>query len=221
MDTERVQVGWRFLFWWVLASTVVLALGLAVGFFATVLSHAFFFVSKLGVVGEALNFAVGGAVAGALLGSAQQRYLRRGVLPADWWVLASTVGWAVGAGMGGAVDLVVGGEGLNFALMVAVGGASVGIAQWLVLRRQVARAGWWVLTNTLVGGALGGAVDLVVGGLGGLDASAGLAVLAIIPLLPVGGFLASAVYGVITGGVLVWLLRQPVTQEPSLPQDAV
>ncbi len=67
---------------------------------------------------------------------------------------------------------------------VAVGGVVVRVLQWLVLRRQVGRAGWWVLAST-VGWAVGGHV-------GG---TLGWAVL-------------GAVYGAITGSVLVWLLRQ-------------
>ena len=67
------------------------------------------------------------------------------------------------------------------------------------LRRQVARASWWVLASTVgwvVGGFLSGAV-------------------------PVGGFLGwaalEAVYGAITGTALVWLLRQrpPSFDQPS------
>ena len=109
------------------------------------------------------------------------------------WVLASTVGLAVGLAAGAALltiiafSTLVGGSGidpLTSAMEGALLGASVGIAQWLVLRRKVSRAGWWVLASTV------GAVLLVT---------------------VVG-------YGAITGGVMVWLLRQPVTEEPSLPQ---
>ena len=99
--------------------------------------------------------AVGGAVAGALLGSAQQRYLRRLTLPADWWVLASTVGGA----MGGAVASLIVDDAMIFAVLFVVSGASVGIAQWLVLRRQVAQAGWWVLASTLGGCVVGGQIQ--------------------------------------------------------------
>ena len=64
-----------------------------------------------------------------------------------------------------------------------------------------AQVGWgWVLANT-VAFAVGGAV-----------AGAGSGPL----LVP----LALAGYGANTGGALVLLLRQPVTEEPSLQQDA-
>jgi hypothetical protein len=59
-----------------------------------------------------------------------------------------------------------------------------GAIQWLVLRQQIHRAGWWVFTST-VGGAVAwfrGWTEVV---------------------FAVGG----AVAGVITGPVLIWLLR--------------
>ena len=80
-----------------------------------------------------------------------------------WWMLASSAGGAVGVFVAVVVFVfvifsaaldVVGGTLLS-AVLGAVLGASLGIAQWLVLRRQVSRAGWWVLANT-VAFAVGG-----------------------------------------------------------------
>jgi MFS family permease len=213
MNTERAQVGWGFWLWWVLASTVGGIVGLAVGIFVWgTLSPIFDFYYGLSVVSEALMFAVGGAVCGGLLGIIQRRVLQRQTSQFSWWVEASTVGGAVSGAVGGAVALVVD-EAQILAMVPAVGGALVGIAQWLVLRRQVDQAGYWVLAST-VGWAMGGAVALVLGGMRGWD------LILVILLLPVGGMVATAWYGAITGGVLVWLLRQPITEEPSLPQDA-
>ena len=66
------------------------------------------------------------------------------------WVVASSVGWALGR-------VVVGG-------VLGVGDVlGVGVLQWLVLRRHVARAGWWVVAST-VGWAVGWAVVFVVDG---------------------------------------------------------
>ena len=56
------------------------------------------------------------------------------------WVLASMLGFAAGAAMGNAVT-----DWAFTALFGAVGG----FMQWLVLRRQIAAAGWWVLASTL------------------------------------------------------------------------
>ena len=56
------------------------------------------------------------------------------------WVLASILGFAVGAAIGNAVT-----DWVSTALFGAVGG----FMQWLVLRRRIASAGWWVLASTL------------------------------------------------------------------------
>ena len=145
-----------------------------------------------GVVGGKVGQPVGGAVFGASVGIAQWLVLRRQVSRPSWWVLASTVGFAVGFAMGGEVGRAVG---------FAVSGASVGIAQWLVLRRwQVSQASWWVLASTVVFavfGAVAFAVSDEVVGAGAL-------------------LVAMPVYGAITGGVLVWLLRQPRADEYGL-----
>jgi hypothetical protein len=76
-----------------------------------------------------------------------------------------------------------------------LGVVSVGIMQWLVLRRRVHRAGWWVWV-TLVGLGVGLGLGQFVG----------------LPLVSVWSVvLGLPVFGAITGGVLVWLLRRPVS----------
>ncbi len=204
-NTERAQAGWGFWLWWMLASIVGLAVGVAV---ADAVS---------GTVGFAVSFAVSGDVAGASIGTAQSLVLRRQVSQTGWWVLASSVGLAVGFAVALAVLAAVGlAGGSHFSggagalvLFGAVAGASVGIAQWLVLRRHIPGAGWWVLASIVGTGAGVAVISTVIGG--GEDA-VGFAA---------GGAVGGALYGAITGGVLVWLLRQPVTEEPSPPQDAV
>jgi hypothetical protein len=127
-------------------------------------------------------------------------------------MLATTVGGAVG----GVAALVVE-DAMIFAMLFAVSGASVGIAQWLVLRRQVAQAGLWVLAST-VGGAVGGAVALVVSGQ--IQTMKTLGDIYIIPTGCGAMALALAGYGVITGGVLVYLLRQPGAKDIAPRQAA-
>ena len=211
-NTERAQVGWGFGLRWVLASTVGLAVGGAVGF------------AVVDAVPEAVGFtvsvAVSWAVAGASMGTAQWLVLRRHIPGAGWWVLASTVGLAVGFAVALAVSEAVGltvgltggshfsSEPVALVLFGAVAGASMGTAQWLVLRRQVSQTGWWVLAS-IVGVALSVAVFFTV--TAGVEEAAGVAG---------GGALSGAVYGAITGGVLVWLLRQPVAKDLDLSQAA-
>ena len=125
-----------------------------------------------------------GAIGGAALGVLQWLVLRRQLARAGWWIAASTVGWAVG--------------GAAFGL---VGGALAGFLQWLVLRRRLARAGWWIVAST-VGWVIGPVIVLFGGVIGELDAA--LIVLLVTVLWGSGGLVG----GAITGGVLVWLLRQ-------------
>ena len=95
-----------------------------------------------------------------------------------WWVLANTVGFAVGGSVGTAVGLgLSSGPMVRGYVAVTVAGIAAGVLQWLVLRRQVARAGWWAVTGpvgaaviTVVGLVVGFAVGVVGGAAKGLDA---------------------------------------------------
>ncbi len=95
-----------------------------------------------------------GVVEGAVLGLAQSRVLRRAlpaVSPSRWTgatAAGAGVAWLAGLSPGYAWDRiaelppalqVVGGFGLGWVLLL-----SIGVAQWLVLRRVLARSGWWV-----------------------------------------------------------------------------
>ena len=98
MNTECAHVGWRFWLWWMWASTVGLAIGLAVGIFAwAMISPIIDYYYGLSDVGEALMLAVGGALCGGLLGIAQRRVLQRPAhhSSAGGWRLALQAGlWA-------------------------------------------------------------------------------------------------------------------------------
>ncbi|MFN6513130.1 MAG: hypothetical protein RMY29_001345 [Nostoc sp. CreGUA01] len=109
--------------------------------------------------------------------------------------VVGTVGFGVGYAVGGAVVGVV-------------AGTSLGMIQWLVLRRSLFRTGWWVLANTL-----GATIPIIL----------------VFPLhealdspsfgsLSLGFFLPFAVYfavfGAITGGALVWLMRTQPAVKP-------
>jgi len=150
--------GWALWFWWVLAN--------AMGWAAST------------VVGQDMA----GAVLGPVAGVVQWLVLRRQIRKGGWWVLASVIGWPVAL-------LAVG-----FALqdppgwiLFAVVGAVIGVAQWLVLRRQVQRAGWWVLASTMGWGMTVITQGIPVGWVAGMS-------------------MAGAMVGAITGIALVWLL---------------
>jgi hypothetical protein len=170
--------------------------GFTVGFFLTALIYL--------VLGAGLDLAFSffGIVLGIGVGVLQWLVLRRRVSGAGWWVLASAAGGygIIQAGfLGFSQSLESYGLLLRWTGVVALGGAVTGTLQWLVLRGQVSRAGWWVLASTVGWGLVGAVLGAFPWGVGDTDALVALVVTA-------------AVLGAVTGGALVWLLRQPVPE---------
>ena len=189
MHSARSQVGWGFWLRWVLASSV----GLTLGFTVIVgLYEAF------GEVVDKPPIAVTGAVIGISIGIAQWLVLRSKLVRSGWWILASAGGFAVAFGAIGSVEEVV-------AITFAVGVASVGIAQWLVIRTEVPRSGWWVLASA-VSIAAGFAIIFALPEAVGEAVSYGIAE-------TIAAGIGGAVVGAISGAVLVWLLRQAAEEE--------
>ena len=193
MKVKRSQVGWVFWLQWVLASTVGLLLGFIVGFPLSFLA--------MDILGERLGQSFGGIVFGIGVGVLQWLVLRRRVTGVGWWVLTSAAGCygiiqAMFLGFPESAEMSYVSL-LGLTVVVALGGAVTGILQWLVLRRQVSRAGWWVLAST-VGWGLSMGVSIAIPS-GADDNLLQLAV-------------TGAVLGVVTGAALVWLLRQPVPE---------
>jgi len=175
-------------FLWVLAST----LGWAVGF-----PIADAILGALGevVADEVVIYTLLGAVPGIL----QWPLLRLYLPQAGWWVLASTLAGAFIGAVASTVRVVDPPVGF------VVAGASFGILQWLVLRRHIALAGWWLLASSAgwaVGYLVGRAADAVVSALP-ISETMGLALL-------FGVF--GAVSGAVTGTVLAWLIRKPIPE---------
>ena len=67
------------------------------------------------------------------------------------WVLASTVGGIVG-------NSIATRSANSWTMAGALVGAGTGIMQWLILRRQISQAGWWIPATTI-----GQAVGLAIG----------------------------------------------------------
>ena len=120
---------------------------------------------------------VGATGAGVL----QWLVLRQRIARAGWWVPATVLSSAV---VGGVIVAVgsSGGRDWNVTWSADPGRVVVGLAgmslfgtvlgalQWLVLRRRVARAGWWVLaggvswiTGAPLGAVLGGGLSGILG----------------------------------------------------------
>jgi hypothetical protein len=129
---------------------------------------------------ESLELAGIGTAAGAVLGLCQaavlwSRLRARGALA---WVAATAAGAACALGLTrGGDDLfaLVGASALFYAVdaevwrIVAFGllGAAVGCGQWLVLRRRLARAAWWVPTCALATPATAFMLTAVPSGIAG------------------------------------------------------
>ena len=195
MNAERKQAGWGFWLQWLLASAIGLVVG---GFLALPIGFGVGDAVE-NALGKMAGYIISGALFGALLGAGlgimQSLALRTRLAGAGWWAPASTAAGAVGlaislpifvsANVAEAVSGIVAGASL---------GISIGIGQWLVLRRQVVQASWWVLASG-VGLAISMAVGFPLGG-------EGRELIA----LSVTGVMA----GALTGIPLVWLLRQAV-----------
>src|SRR5215469_2006761 len=106
-----------------------------------------------------LTHIVGWTVNGICVGAAQWVVLRHQLRAARWWVLGSAVSWLLGT-----VLFVPGGTFLYFVVALLTGrnpqflsgpdngvavGLSIGFVQWLLLRRELTSAGWWVVATAL------------------------------------------------------------------------
>ena len=201
---RRISIDWFVWLQWASASGLGGALGFALA------------DAVLNLFSEALYRAMAEIVIFGLLGTSmgtlQWLVLRRHFFQAGWWVAASSVGGT----LIGIIGVFYGSElQVNMVLAYGLVGIILGALQWLVLRRRISRSGWWMVAS-LLGWAL--AVSVVqsldrLGLLSGLSETVGFIL----------GFgLVGTVVGIVTGGLLVWLLWQSpgrtvvaATQEPA------
>lgn len=201
MTVERAHIGWRFWFWWLLATATGWMTGLVI---LTLLPKT---MTTLGVT-PALVESVLLALSGTLSSVLQWLVLRRYIHRAGWWVPASAAGWVGGFALFlllavpavFAIEMSTATIGvllrLSFGAMIGAGiGTATGILQWLVLRRQIHRAGGWVVAS-IVAWLLGFA-GLVLA----YRAESGV-------FLGVGALVGMMVGGV-TGAAMVLLWRPP------------
>lgn len=84
-------------------------------------------------------------IAGLVIGVLQYWLMRRYLPHTAWWAAATLAGWLLGAllaQLAGWLRLASALGSIDAALLLM--GAALGVGQWLVLRRDVPRAGWWV-----------------------------------------------------------------------------
>jgi len=129
---------------------------------------------------------LGGVVGGGFAGLCQWDILRRQSIKRNGWIPLTVAGWVVICTIAvWATGIVTGAfefhRGLDAGLIIGpmearpqslvlsvvallAGGAVLGLGQWLLLRRDVKRAGWWILATAVGLGAVWGAgVGIVTG----------------------------------------------------------
>lgn len=188
-----LRPGWRLWFLWLMAGAVGWGWAMDAGTFGEPRPIELLRSMRPLNVSPYISVATGAAVVGVFQWLILRRYLTGSVR----WVVASVAASVVGALLVLLVGLVDTDAGLLGG--VSLFGLVAGVLQWLVLRRQVPRAGWWVLASSV----------------GWLVA---------MPVSDMAGPPGWAVYGTITGTVLVWLLRQPrrlLGTDPSDPASTV
>jgi len=162
---------------------------------------------------------IGLFVIGSVIGFAQWLVFRRHFKRAGWWwILITAVGWAIGYSISwGALEATgIIGWGIEYDLDMVmriglvISGSVAGIVQWLLLRQEVPKAGWWIVAN-LVGWVGSIAAILILQG----NVSFGLIDNSVFEYgwirayLPYTVMPSDLLTGLLTGAVLVWLLRQP------------
>ena len=170
--------GWRFFLWWMLTF-----LGFPLGGVLALL--------VVGSIDSALSGVVGGALAGAVIGTAQWLVLRRYLRVGFGWVLATALGVAIGDGVGAL--LTGAGTGIGDLLVTGLAtGIAVGLSQWALLRGRVRSAVLWV--PAAVAWPIGWTVTWAVG----VDVERGYAVF---------GSTGALVFAAITGLAMLLVLR--------------
>ena len=186
VNRKRAQVGWSVWLQWVLATIVC-------GPVRDVVLPA-----CIGTLGDLGGNVVGNTASGLVAGIGQWLVLRRWLGRAGWWWVLATAG----GDLLGASPLILG-ENLGGLIATIALGLVPGTLQWLLLRRQVARAGWWVLAST---------VSVLAAFTAGVAASSGVGLKeSELVLGLVAGIASGSVFGIMSGLVLGWLLRQPVS----------
>jgi len=180
-----------FWLWWLFATLVDIIIGMAIVFLGLTplrnnSSHA----------AQAVRGFVIGAVFGATVGTAQWFVLRRYFDRVGWWVLLTFIGWVAYWELNN-MNLLVKAQGIAFIpdlLNLAIFGGILGVLQWLLLRKKIPSAGWWVPANIagmMLASLVIDAIDTALQGDSPFDFITGSIVLAII-----------------TGICMMWLLKR-------------
>jgi hypothetical protein len=224
MNAENTFIGWRFGLRWVLLTAAGWVIGLPLGFVFVAVAGWIIGVhegSDSIILKLGLDNAAGFIFIVAVVSLMQWLALRRVLRRAGFWVPANIIGFAVASSIHAVVCNVWGyPDNLDhfpgtvvWAIAFVAGGTLAGVLQHHILRRQVCHSAWWVPAS-----AVGWGLSIIGFGIGiGLDKilstmpSAPRLLMAFAALMvPLG--LASVLLGIVTGGTLIWLFRQPMQQ---------
>jgi hypothetical protein len=162
------------------------------------------------------------AIFGAIVGTVQWLVVRGSVL-VGWWAVATALGWGLagivmGFPAGGSVSGIGPAEGpipapLATLVVPPLVVVLLGLAPWLILRREFTGAGWWPLVNIaglFLGLSIGFVVAKVVPWLEPTDFPSA-------PALGLVAAIAGPIYGVVTWQFLAELRRRgaPSATEPA------
>lgn len=132
--------------------TLATATGFGLGSFIS-------FILTINIPNDTLYLVAFGLLLFAWVGTMQWIVLSWRLQRVGWWVPVTMAGWllggyiglyTIGDSVGTALDRALGegvGDIAKLALQGALIGFTVGFFQWIVLRRHVQRAGWWILTS--------------------------------------------------------------------------
>jgi hypothetical protein len=195
-ESDKPQLGWGFLFQWMLATTVgmIISGGILVIIMKSLISNGFNPTS----IESAMIF---GSLTGASLGLMQWLVLRRHTSIAGWWVLSTTLS-------------LTGGEVITWGTLVpsipswigfSLIGILVGGSQWLILKQYSSRAFSWVFASLLGWAAF---EELTVR----------IAKMLPLELRYLAWPMGTILMGAVTGVALIYLLRHPLQKSSDSTQ---
>jgi hypothetical protein len=210
---SRSRFDWELWLGWTLASAIGWFVGHILGLT----------IERL--TGNILGSSPTGFSSGVLASAGQWLVLRRRIRRAGWWVLATVAGEILGTGVGWALTVLLNyiailaivlgpaaiallGPVMGFILLGgAIGAGLTGVAQWLVLWRQVRKAGWWILATTVSWAALL-SLDMVLAVTGTFPTTGAAGESAALGQILLLDWASQVLNWLATGAVMVWLLGQ-------------
>jgi hypothetical protein len=191
---DTIRKGWKVWLLWVTANTAGFGIGIGVSFLT---------ITFVGEIWSIIAF-------GILAGLAQWFVLRSSIQQAGWWILASTLSAPLSILAANIIndpfllDLYdIFKIGIGFLAI----GLVYGLSQAIVLHNQMRKIGFWVVAN-LLGWLLGGYASTYSGF---LTAAVSIQQGTIFDII-ISYSIAGLIVGIVTGIVLVLLLKQPPPQ---------